>query len=85
MEKPTDIFCHAIRITGPLSIKIAVGIIGGGLPLIFLVAVFMMLSEFAARLRESTTPVTYQPDRHKRRVGRSPSTRKKPAASQTGA
>ena len=32
MEKLIDIFCHAIRITDPLSIKIAVGIVGGGLP-----------------------------------------------------
>jgi hypothetical protein len=39
MEKLIDIFCHAIRITDPLSIKIAVGIVGGGLPLIFLAAV----------------------------------------------
>jgi hypothetical protein len=38
MEKLIDVFCHAIRITDPLSIKIAVGIVGGGLPLIFLVA-----------------------------------------------
>jgi hypothetical protein len=85
MERLIDIFCHAIRITDPLSIKIAVGIIGGGLPLIFLVAVFIMLSEFATRLRENTTPITHQPDRRKRRVGGRPSDRKKPTVSQTGA
>ena len=86
MERLIDVFCHAIRITDPLSIKIAVGIVGGGLPLIFLVAVLMMLSEFAARLRENTTSVPHQPDPRKRRVGRrSPSDRKKPTVSQTGA
>ena len=36
MERLIDLFCHAIRISDPLSIKIAVGIIGGGLPLIFM-------------------------------------------------
>ena len=50
--------------------QIAVEIVGGGLPLIFLVAVLMMLSEFAARLRENTTSVPHQPDPCKRRVGR---------------
>ena len=59
MEKLIEIFCHAIRIVDPLSIKIAVGIIGGGLPLLFLIAVFMMLGEFVARLREDTTPTTH--------------------------
>src|SRR5262249_5595236 len=56
MEKLIDIFCHAIRITDPLSIKIAVGIVGGGLPLIFLVGLFIKLSDFVARQRETTVP-----------------------------
>jgi hypothetical protein len=43
MEKLIDVFCHAIRITDPLSIKIAVGIVGGGLPLIFLIAALIKL------------------------------------------
>ena len=38
MEKLIDLFCHAIRITDPLSIKIAVGMVGGGIPLLFLSA-----------------------------------------------
>jgi hypothetical protein len=58
MEKLIDVFCHAIRITDPLSIKIAVGIVGGGLPLIFLVALFIMLSDFVVRQRETTVPNT---------------------------
>jgi hypothetical protein len=62
MERLIDIFCHAIRITDPLSIKIAVGIVGGGLPLIFLIAVLIMLGEFAAWEREITTPVSHKPD-----------------------
>jgi hypothetical protein len=62
MEKLIDLFCHAIRITDPLSIKIAVGIVGGGLPLIFLIAVLIMLGEFAAQGREITTPVSHKPD-----------------------
>jgi len=62
MEKLIDIFCHAIRITDPLSIKIAVGIVGGGLPLIFLIAVLIMLGEFAASERATTTPVPHKPD-----------------------
>jgi len=77
MEKLIDIFCHAIRITDPLSIKIAVGVIGGGLPLFFLFALFIMLGELAARQRENTMPVSHEPDRRKGRAGRrSPSTRK---------
>jgi hypothetical protein len=56
MEKLVDIFCHAIRITDPLSIKIAVGIIGGGLPLIFMVAALTKLGELVARQRETTAP-----------------------------
>ena len=61
MEKLIDIFCHAIRITDPLSIKIAVGIVGGGLPLVFLIAVLIMMSNFAAWEREVTTPVSHVP------------------------
>ena len=56
MEKLIDIFCHAIRITDPLSIKIAVGIVGGGLPLIFLIAALIKLGDFAAWEREITMP-----------------------------
>src|SRR5262249_18202785 len=75
--KLIDIFCHAIRITDPLSIKIAVGVIGGGLPLFFLFALFIMLGELAARQRENTMPVSHEPDRRKGRAARpSPSTRK---------
>ncbi|MFZ1193420.1 MAG: hypothetical protein WAO13_19165 [Pseudolabrys sp.] len=84
MERLIDVFCHAIRITDPLSIKIAVGIIGGGLPLIFLIGVLIRLSELAASLRENTTPVSHLLDHRKRRVGRR-SASKKPAVSQTGA
>jgi hypothetical protein len=62
MEKLIDVFCHAIRITDPLSIKIAVGIVGGGLPLIFLIAVLIKLSDFAAWEREITAPVSHKPD-----------------------
>jgi hypothetical protein len=58
MEKLIDLFCHAIRITDPLSIKIAVGIVGGGLPLIFMVAALMRLGELVARQRETTVPKT---------------------------
>jgi len=54
MERLIDLFCHAIRISDPLSIKIAVGIIGGGLPLIFMVAALTKLGEFWARQREAT-------------------------------
>jgi len=56
MERLIDIFCHAIRITDPLSIKIAVGVVGGGLPLIFIVAALMRLGALAARQRETTAP-----------------------------
>ena len=52
MERLIDLFCHAIRISDPLSIKIAVGIIGGGLPLIFIVVALTKLGEFWARQRE---------------------------------
>ena len=58
MERLIDLFCHAIRISDPLSIKIAVGIIGGGLPLIFMVAVLTKLGELWARQREATVPGT---------------------------
>jgi hypothetical protein len=58
MEKLIDLFCHAIRITDPLSIKIAVGIVGGGLPLIFMVAALMRLGDLVARQREITVPKT---------------------------
>jgi hypothetical protein len=58
MEKLIDIFCHAIRIHDPLSIKIAVGIVGGGLPLIFMIAVLIILGGFAAW---ETTPVSRKP------------------------
>jgi hypothetical protein len=77
MEKLIDIFCHAIRITDPLSIKIAVGIIGGGLPLIFMVAALTKLGEFWARQREITVlgtpgenPVPDALDRGKESAGR---------------
>jgi len=70
MEKLVEIFCHAIRITDPLSIKIAVGVIGGGLPLLFLFALFVMLGELAAGLRESTMPVSHPPAPRKERAGR---------------
>ena len=77
MEKLIDIFCHGIRITDPLSIKIAVGIIGGGLPLIFMVAALTKLGEFVARQRQTTvpdspgeSPVPDEPDRRKENVRR---------------
>ena len=54
MERLIDLFCHAIRISDPLSIKIAVGIVGGGLPLIFMIAILTKLGEFWARQREAT-------------------------------
>ena len=76
MEKLIDIFCHAIRITDPLSIKIAVGTVGGGLPLIFLAAIFMMLSEIVAGQRESSTPVSDRPGRSKKGTGRRSSVQK---------
>jgi len=70
MEKLIDIFCHAIRITDPLSIKIAVGVIGGGLPLFFLFGLFVMLGELAAGLRESTMPASHKSTPRKERAGR---------------
>ena len=89
MEKLIDIFCHAIRITDPLSIKIAVGIIGGGLPLIFMVAALTKLGEFVARQRETTVPntpsenpVPDEPDRRKENAGRRsrPAQKKQPVS-----
>jgi hypothetical protein len=62
MEKLIDVFCHAIRITDPLSIKIAVGIVGGGLPLIFLIAVLVALGNFAAWEREISAPTSKKLD-----------------------
>jgi hypothetical protein len=77
MERLIDLFCHAIRISDPLSIKIAVGIIGGGLPLIFMVVVLTKLGELWARQREVTVPGTVvgnamhdAPDRGKESAGR---------------
>jgi hypothetical protein len=61
MEKMIDLFCHVIRITDPLSIKIAVGMVGGGIPLLFLSALFVLLGELAARQREVTTPPNSPP------------------------
>ena len=79
MEKLIDVFCHAIRITDPLSIKIAVGIVGGGLPLFFLVAIFIRLSDFVVSQRETTvpktpgeSPVPDAPDRSKGKASRRP-------------
>jgi hypothetical protein len=79
MEKLIDVFCHAIRITDPLSIKIAIGIVGGGLPLLFLAALFIMLSDFVVRQRETTVPKTPSenpapdaPDRSKGKASRRP-------------
>jgi hypothetical protein len=57
MEKLIDIFCHAIRITDPLSIKIAVGVVGGGLPLIFIIAALIRLGALVGRQREATVPI----------------------------
>ena len=75
MERLIDLFCHAIRISDPLSIKIAVGIIGGGLPLIFIIAALTKLGEFWERQREVTVPLVRQavpnaPDRGKESAGR---------------
>ena len=61
MEKLIDLFCHVIHITDPLSIKIAVGMVGGGIPLLFLSALFVLLGELAARQREVTTPPSSPP------------------------
>jgi hypothetical protein len=64
MEKLVDLFCHAIRITDPLSIKIAVGIVGGGLPLMIIAAALVKLGEFATRQRQAVmqhTRTSYTP------------------------
>ena len=70
MEKLIDLFCHAIRITDPLSIKIAVGMIGGGIPLLFLSALFVLLGELAAAQREPAMPVSRRPARRTGRAAR---------------
>ena len=80
MEKLVDLFCHAIRITDPLSIKIAAGIVGGGLPLMIIAAALVKLGEFATRQRQaimqqtrtSYTPsiVPEEPGRSKESTGR---------------
>ena len=73
MEKLIDLFCHLIRITDPLSIQIAVGMVGGGIPLLFLYGLFAMLGELVAKQREATTPVSHRPARRKGRAApRSP-------------
>jgi hypothetical protein len=77
MEKLVDIFCHAIRITDPLSIKIAVGIVGGGIPLLFLSALFILLGELATEQREVMRAFSHRPARRKGRASRgAPSARK---------
>src|SRR5262245_30221365 len=89
MEKLIDIFCHAIHITDPLSIQIAVGIVGGGLPLLFMVAGLIKRGELVARLRELTepdtpgeNPVPVEPDRSNESAGRRP--RSAPKKQQVG-
>ena len=62
MEKLIELFCHAIRITDPLSIKIAVGIIGGGLPLVVMIAALTKLGDFTAWEREITMPHAQSPN-----------------------
>ena len=77
MEKLVDLFCHVIRITDPLSIKIAVGIVGGGIPLLFVSALFIRLGKLAAEQREAAMSVSIRPARRNGRAGRrSPSVRK---------
>jgi hypothetical protein len=75
MEKLIDLFCHAIRIYDPLSIKIAVGVIGGGLPMIFLFGLFIWLGELVAGQRESTMAASHRPIRKRRAGRRSPAAR----------
>ena len=70
MEKLIDLFCHAIRITDPLSIKIAVGMVGGGIPLLFLSALFVLLGELSTSRREAEMPVSHRPARRKGRAAR---------------
>ena len=62
MEKLIDLFCHAIRITDPLSIKIAAGIVGGGLPLMIIAAALVKVGEFATRQRQATLQQTKASD-----------------------
>ena len=52
MERLVELFCHAMRISDPLSIQIAVGMVGGGIPLLFLYALFVQLGELVAAQRE---------------------------------
>ncbi len=68
MEKLVDIFCHAIRITDPLSIKIAVGIVGGGIPLLFLFALFVLLGELVAEQRNVMRAFSSKPAGRKGRA-----------------
>ena len=75
MEKLVDLFCHAIRITDPLSIKIAVGMVGGGIPLLFLSALFVLLGELASSQRGAEMTTLHRPARRKGRAAR-----KSPAA-----
>ena len=70
MEKLIDLFCHAVRITDPLSIKIAVGMVGGGIPLLFLSALFVLLGELASSQRKAEMPVSHRPARRKGRAAR---------------
>jgi hypothetical protein len=70
MEKLIDLFCHAMRITDPLSIKIAVGMVGGGIPLLFLSALFVWLGELATSRREAEMTVLRRPARRKGRAAR---------------
>jgi hypothetical protein len=41
--------------------QIAVGIVGGGIPLLFLYALFILLGELTAKQREATTPISHRP------------------------
>lgn len=70
MEKLIDLFCHAIRITDPLSIKIAVGMVGGGIPLLFLSALFVLLGELANSQRGAEMSTLHKPTRRKGRAER---------------
>ncbi|MGA7532190.1 MAG: hypothetical protein WCB50_10090 [Pseudolabrys sp.] len=68
MEKLIELFCHVSRITDPLSIQIAVSMVGGGIPLLFLYALFILLGELASKESEATTPVSHRPARRKGRA-----------------
>ena len=76
MEKLIDLFCHAIRITDPLSIKIAVGMVGGGIPLLFLSALFVLLGELANSQRGAEMSTLDKPTRRKGRAERKSSAAK---------